>query len=59
MITQAEIEGRKAICNACEDLVHSMYPTCKYCACPISYLTQQQDSACPIGKWEAIEGTGV
>jgi hypothetical protein len=55
MITQEEIEQREAICNACEDLVHNMYPTCKYCACPISYLIPREASRCPIGKWEAAE----
>jgi hypothetical protein len=56
MITQEQIESRKAICNACDDLVKSMYPTCNYCACPITYLVPREDSRCSIGKWEAVMG---
>jgi hypothetical protein len=55
MITQEQIESRKAICNACDDLVKSMYPTCNYCACPIDYLSKESSVSCPIGKWESID----
>jgi hypothetical protein len=54
MITQEQIENRKTICNGCENLVPSLYPTCNCCACPINYLTQESSASCPIEKWPAI-----
>ena len=58
MATEEQKAARLGICATCEHLDHERRG-CRLCGCSMDMKTGWADSACPIGKWTAVEPAPV